>query len=337
MDGLQQVYKKQLPNFVAGARNLTSQDEIGEYVGFVFPEFNRPFQTTALQLGQAFYAQRRRQASIQGGGAPSFDVSIRDFDFNKTLTDLNPINLITGLMVDGLNKGNILSSTSIIQQVATKSVAQASRESVLILDETDDFSTKKVSRRARAQGCNFCKLVILRMTGDGGAVSASKFHNNCSCVVDIDFEPDDPNFTQSWEESMKRDVEKAEKLLEDGEAGERTVQVGSREWDQHLRREMSTKSREYRKSRNWSSEKQQQVRDLYKENMNNLAHKIAGGFELTPVEKNNLYQWGMTEDRLNPDLSKIVQPYRVEMTKPTTKNMTYALDIVQGKRGELGA
>ena len=118
LDSLQKVYKKQIPNFVAGARSLKTSDEIGEYVNFVFPDFNIPFQMTSLQLGQAFYNQRRKQASNQGGGSPTFTASIADFDFTETLNNLNPLNLLTGLMVDGLNRGNVTTSLPIIQQIS---------------------------------------------------------------------------------------------------------------------------------------------------------------------------------------------------------------------------
>lgn len=325
LQGLQTVYKKQIINFLLPIVTLTERD-INAYVSEMFPVFNKPFQLTAAQLGQAFYTQRRRQAGVQANAKISdLKANIFDFDLQGEFNKLNPLGVITGLLTKAKQGGDVSTAAAQFTQVATKSVANVTRETILLLDDTDEFSTHKVTRRARAQGCEFCKTIIMEIDSEETALEAEKFHNNCSCVIDTSFQTEPP-FNQAWEEDAKHDLEEARKLIEAGEAGERTIKVGSSEWKNDLKKELSSKAKAFRQKRGYSPEKDKTVREVYAKSMPELVNKIARGQELSQIEKNNLHQWGVTEDRINPNIEALRQPYAKKMDTVNVKNLAYTMD-----------
>lgn len=313
LGNLQKVYAKSLAGFFAPAWSIEGgATDVWKYVSTALPIFNEPFQRTAVQLGEAFFQQRRLQASGYIGKPLREAPVASEYDFSELFASLNAVNGVTGAIVRGRKTGNMAQSFETVKRYSSTSVVDASRETFIILSDLDEQAPGGYKRRAKATGCAFCKTQCVALEQGWDANSKSTFHNFCSCSIDTDFSGE-PAFKQPWEKAAEDDFNKAKALIENGEAGKRTVETGSQEWKENLLGEISKRPRESDRI---------------------LVDKVAtNSFEaLTDSEKERLFKKGLIDTPEPENLDQVRQPFAVEMDELSIKNLSYAYESIAGER-----
>lgn len=325
--GFQGAYGSRLPLLLTPIIQGGERIDIRDYISTTFGAFNRPFQAAAAQLSQTFFDTRKQQAATYTNRRFQPADAIDPARLEAMFYNANPVSQITKIISKAQEQGTLDQVGGQLASVASKSVADIERETFIILGE-EDPTVEGSTRRARGDGCAFCKLVTANASAsDYWAGESMNFHNSCSCIFDAVFDGE-PNFTQPWASKVKREADEAAKLIQAGEAGTRTVQVGSREWNSKVSRELAAGARQNRQDqfngdsraagyREYRIEQEGQIQAVLQE----MKQK-----QLSPASQKLLRQW----DLQNAD--ELMQPFQKEMTSLTAKNLSTVMEALEGNR-----
>lgn len=330
---LDAIYTMKATNFVTSLVGMNA-DQIAEHILTNLPTFVAPFQNQAAQLALSFYTGRRQMAEQNfNGKVPSLKSSFFDLDLNNLTQNANrKTGVLTALTRNALDKGDVMMAAPEFAKISASMVTDVDRDTILTLTDDDTFAVNdKTVRVARPGGCNVCKMIASQL--NEGESIGSGIHNNCHCVFDAGFRGERA-FVQNFGPEFKDDFDKAKKLIENGEAGKRTVQVDTPEWNTAVQNKMASGARKFRKENEVGLSPEEKVR--YREDtqarvqeLSAKAGKVAQGLETyTKSEIDDLENYGFPPKELNTELFEV----KKNINSFTSKNLSTAMDIIQGNR-----
>lgn len=335
LESLDTIYTMKVFNFVKSMDGMNG-NQIGDHIFNVFPQVARPFQLSAGQIAMAFYTKRRDQATENTSARVSpLRTTLLDLDIDKFIKgSLTKTGVLTEISRNAAEAGDITQAAGEFQKISTSVITDIDHDVILDLSAEDPFSTKKLVRAASPDGCNFCKTAASGLSTDD---EVDKFHANCHCVLDAGFEGE-VDFRQAFMGTYEHDIEEAKKLIDSGEAGSRTLQVGTADWTADVNQKLTSGARKYRKDVAANEGiRGQEATDLRAETtdeVNFLTEKAKdvakGKANWTAREIDTLDNWGFPNNE--KELGELTKPTVKKIDSFTTKNLATAVDIVQGKR-----
>jgi hypothetical protein len=254
-------------------------------------------------------------------------------NFSASSTDYD-IDLLDETLEGSVNHGlrklfygdlGLQAATALITGAVAKNIFDHSRENIVANSELDN-AVQLYTRVPSSNACAWCsfKAVMVDSGQIETTISDEGFHNNCSCVVGVSFDGESSDkFRQAFYDEYQNDYNEALDFIQSGEAGTKVVQKGTADYENLLRKDITSASRDFRKNSERYKSMSPSEKTKFRVNLENksaqIASKINQNIPLTDLDQKILEGWNYTVPE--------------SITKPITTN---AKDVLSIMRQEFG-
>lgn len=224
------LYSKTATEFTRTALALPASKREG-YVHKYLPTLQAPFQRSSQQVAATFYNMRREQAGLQR--------------LPQDVNSLIPVGAFIASSVVA-NSDTFLGALSDLSHGSTN-ISEVVKASERAISQVDKFvvmelgnvepQADQVVLSVNPDGCDFCKMLETEIQPFSSAITAD-FHNFCHCVFDVTFAGEAP-YVQEFREGFNEELEQAQEAIRSGEAGDRRLNTGGKEWGAVVQKELT--------------------------------------------------------------------------------------------------
>lgn len=321
---LSRRYSRELGIFLQVAARQPSRD-LGGFIFATLPSLLQPFQGASVSIAERFAQIRAEQT-----GMPRFDSPQEIPGFLQSMSDvrLQSAGLAEGLIMKQRDGYNI--STMNILKALDRPVIDSDRSTIQYISNVAPQVESTVVA-VRGDGCAFCKMLGVRSVK--GSRESANFHNFCRCVFDPSFSGE-PAFRQPYYQEFEEDYERAKQTIESGEAGERVMSVGSKQWESRMRRDVQAHLRAETKAMeqaSYGSRVPQEAASVNRQRYTSMTDSIMGKtLRGEPLSQAELTALGRSEAGSSFDPVKLTQPIHTPW-KATTRDIAKYMESQRAK------